>query len=86
MLRNDNKMPGKLRDVGGVWYGSHMNTNGNCQTLDLDTVDKMFFTTPARGQKAIDAYCAGCPMSEECLAVTQEIEKPFGVFGGRWFG
>ena len=86
MLRNDNKNPGKLESVGGVCYCSPMNTNGNCQSLDLATVDKMFFTTPARGVKAIESYCSGCPMSDECLALTQTIEKPFGVFGGRWFG
>jgi hypothetical protein len=62
-----------------------MNTQGNCQSLPLVEVDKMFFTTPARGQKAIDTYCNGCPHTEECLTLADSIEKPFGVFGGRWF-
>lgn len=60
-------------------------TEGLCQSLPVATVDKMFFTTPARGEKAIDTYCLDCPAMVECGKIPATLEKPFGVFGGEWY-
>lgn len=60
-------------------------TDGLCQALDADTVDKMFFTTAKRAEKAIDAYCLNCPAMVECSKIPATIDAPFGVFGGEWY-
>jgi hypothetical protein len=60
-------------------------TSGKCQSLSIADVDKMFFTTRTRGEKAIDTYCVECPAMFECAKIPASVEKPFGVFGGRWF-
>ena len=51
-----------------------------CRGADPD----LFF--PARGDKPAQAlaYCAGCPVRQECLASALEVPSTIGVWGGRF--
>lgn len=64
---------------------SDWRTRAKCQDADPE----MFFPheKDLAGFRAAEAYCQGCPVSAECLALAMTIGAEFGVWGAtgpRW--
>jgi WhiB family redox-sensing transcriptional regulator len=49
-----------------------------CRTLDPD----IFFPSDGLGVQRAAAYCAECPVAEQCLEYAMRNNIPHGVFGG----
>lgn len=49
-----------------------------------DTDPEVFFPDPSdrRGIEAAKAYCRRCPLTEQCLTESLELDARYGVWGG----
>ena len=52
--------------------------SARCRTLDPD----IFFPSDGLGVQRAAAYCAECPVAEQCLEYAMRNNIPHGVFGG----
>ena len=43
---------------------------------------ELFFPESARASSGVKKFCAGCPVSDECLTVALSERIEFGVWGG----
>ncbi len=66
----------------GELTGPAWTRDAACVNLGPKAADRLFF--PGRGHSADKgrAFCARCPVAEECLRFALEQDLEFGVFGG----